>query len=297
MRIVRSRTWPQVSASASPGRSPAYARSDSQGSPLVDFSYSYELESRETQAVRSGGGLTTETMNYVYDILGRLSELTLPSGIVRRYFFDLDSNRTEITENGQTTETYTYDPNNPNSLGVDQLTSATGPNRTFAYRADGETTQRGSDSLSWDGWGRHTGGSFGGTTVTYQFDPLGFRRLRTADGATTHYRLSGLFETDSAGAIQLTDIDGPAGDLAHYAGPPITSTAATYLYYNGHGGLAATSDQAGARTDAYTYDRSGRRFRRSHRIRRSSALQAAGTRSSTRVHRSLRWASARMTQP
>ena len=73
---------------------------------------------------------TQETTSYVYDELGRLSELTLPNGTVRRYLFDLDSNRTQITENGQEVAFYTYEPTQ--TPGVDQLTSVRegGPNRT-----------------------------------------------------------------------------------------------------------------------------------------------------------------------
>ena len=68
---------------------------------IADYTYSYELEGRKNQEVRSGGDLTTETNSYVYDDLGRLSQVTLPDGTVRVYGFDLDSSRTQITENGQ----------------------------------------------------------------------------------------------------------------------------------------------------------------------------------------------------
>ncbi|MEK6274323.1 MAG: PA14 domain-containing protein [Actinomycetota bacterium] len=237
-----------------PGSVPA----DSQGSPIVDFAYSYDLEGRRTQEVRSGGGLLSSTTGYAYDTLGRLSELTQPDGTLRRYFFDLDSNRTQITDNGQTVAAYTYDPNSSGSAGVDQLTSVVegGQTRTFSHRQDGEMTQRGSDTLTWDGWGRNTGGTFGGSTLSYQFDPTGFRRKRESQpsGTITHYRLGGLFQTNSSGAIQLTDVEGSQGDLAHYLGAPTTSTTVSYLYYNAHGDATATADQSGTRTSATTYD-------------------------------------------
>jgi RHS repeat-associated protein len=181
----------------------------------------------------------------------------LPDGTLRRYSFDRDSNRAQVTENGLTTATYTYDPANPNSPGIDQLTSATesGVPRSFAYRSDGEMTSRGSEALTWDGWGRLTGGTFAGpTTVSYSFDPVGFRRQRIAGGTTTRYLHGGMFETDGTGAITLTDVDGTAGDLTHFAGTPTTGTTVTYLSYNGHGDLAAEVDSAGTRTNAYTYD-------------------------------------------
>lgn len=223
-------------------------------SPLADYAYAYDLESRKTEEIRTGGGLTSETTGYGYDALGRLKTVTLPNGTARSYSFDLDSNRTAIVEDSQTVATYTYDVTE--TPGVDQLTSITagGETTTFTYDGDGNTDGRGSDTLTWDGWGRHSGGSFDGTTVTYGFDPAGFRRSRTAGATTIRYLHSGLYETDGGGTVTLTDVDGPAGDLAHYTGAPTGASTVTYLYYNGHGDLAATADDTGARTDAYTYD-------------------------------------------
>jgi hypothetical protein len=123
-------------------------------------------------------------------------------------------------------------------------------------------SKRGDDTISWDDWGRMSGGSFDTKTVSYAFDPLGRRRSRVSAGVTTQYRFAGpgeaaLFETTSAGAIQLTDVDGPAGDLAQYAGPPTSQSTVSYLHYNGYGDLAASIDDSGSRTGANTYDEFG----------------------------------------
>jgi RHS repeat-associated protein len=217
-------------------------------------------EGKRTKETRTGAGLATETTTYRYDPLGRLNQVTLPSGTVRTYCFDQDSNRTQIRTSGTcgsggATETYTYDPLNPLTDGVDQLTSRTaGVTTSYEYSADGEVTKRGTDTLAWDGYGRLSGGTYSGQTVTYTFDPVGFRRQRVSQGVTTQYRLAGQYETDSAATITLTAIPGPTGDLAHYQGPPLVGTTVVYRYYNTHGDLAATADQAGARTNAYTYD-------------------------------------------
>jgi RHS repeat-associated protein len=226
----------------------------SDASPLVDFAYSHDLEGRKTEEVRSGGGLTTETSGYSYDELGRLKTVSLPSGVSRTYNFDLDSNRTSVVENSSTVASYTYDPST--TAGVDQLTSVTegGNTRSFTYNTDGEVTAYGTKSLSWDGWGRHTGGTFAGTSVSYEFDPVGFRRKRTSGTTVTRYLHGGLLETDNTGTLTLTDIDGPAGDLAHYAGAPTTGSTVSFLYYNGHGDLAANADPGGNRTSAHSYD-------------------------------------------
>jgi RHS repeat-associated protein len=239
-----------------PGTVPA----DSQASPIADYSYTYNVDGEKTQEVRTGGGLTTETTNYGYDNLGRLTTVTLPDATNRIYSYDLDSNRTTITENGTTVATYTYDPSNPSSAGLDELTSTTqGTTTNYTYTGDGQVNGRGADTLTWDGRGRLSGGTVGGTTVSYQFDAAGFRRQRTGGATSNWYGLSGMFEgtgsTSSDTGLTNTDIDGPtSADLAHYTGLPRTSSTVLYQYYNGHGDLGAEADAAGNRTVTYAYD-------------------------------------------
>jgi len=233
---------------------------DSQGSPISDFSYTFNVDGERTQEVRTGGSLITETTTYGYDGLGRLSTATLPDGTSRVYSYDLDSNRTQITENGTTVASYTYDPTNPSSPGLDELTSVTqGSTTNYTYTGDGQTNGRGTDTLTWDGRGRLSGGTFSGTTVSYTLDPTGFRWKRVAGSTTTWYALGGMFEgngtTMSDSSLTNTDVDGAtAADLAHYSGLPRTTTAVSYEYYNSHGDLAAEADSSGNRTAAYTYD-------------------------------------------
>jgi RHS repeat-associated protein len=243
-----------------PATLPASVPADSQSSPISDFSYVFNVEGEETQEQRTGGGLTTETTSYGYDNLGRLSTVALPDGTNRVYSYDLDSNRTQIAENGSTVASYSYDPSNPSSPGLDELTSVTqGTTTNYTYAGDGQVVNRGGDTLNWDGRGRLTGGTFAGSTVSYQFDPLGFRKQRSSGSSTTWYALAGLFEgtgsSISDATLTNTDVDGPASaDLAHYAGLPRTTTTVSYEYYDRHNDLVAEADANGARTAAYTYD-------------------------------------------
>ena len=92
------------------------------------------------------------------------------------------------------------------------------------------------------------------STVSYGFDANGFRRSRTLNGTTTRYLLGGLVETTTAGTITVFDVDGPAGDLAHYTQPPTAGVNPSYLYYSGHGDLVAEADNTGTRTNTYRYD-------------------------------------------
>ena len=94
-------------------------------------------------------------------------------------------------------------------------------------------------------------------TVSYGFDPAGFRRARTLDGVTTRYLLGGLIETSTSGTISMFGVDGPAGDLARYTTAPSAAVNPTYAYFSGHGDLAVEADQAGSRTGQYRFDAFG----------------------------------------
>ena len=234
-------------------------------SPIADYAYTHDTDGRITSQTRSGGGLTAETTNYSYDPVGRLDTATLPSGTARRYTFDADSNRTTLRETPsggaeQTISSYTYDP--ATTGGVDQLTSvATGGNTTsYTYTTDGEVSSRGSDSLSWDGRGRLTGGTYAGTTVTYLYDALGRLQTRTTSSPATTRRYlyigtggEPVAETNSSGTIQLFHVEGAAGSYKQYEGPPSSGTTATLLFYDGHGNAVATTTSTGVRTNAFSY--------------------------------------------
>ncbi len=227
---------------------------------IADHAYVYDIRGKKTQETRTGGGLATEVTSYVYDALGRLADVTLPTGVFREYEFDLDSNRSAIYEtpsggNRTLVASYSYAP----AAGLDQLLAVTaGSTTNYGYTPDGQVSSRGADTLTWDGRKRLSGGTFAATTVSYTFDALGRRRSRTSGSATKRYLFAGsgapVFETNPAGTIQRTGISGPVGDLTHYVGPPDTHTTITYLYYNGHGDLAAEANNSGTRTAAYAYD-------------------------------------------
>ena len=240
----------------------------SSGGTLGDYSYSYNADGQKTEEDRTVGTGSAQTTLNGYDNLGRLNQVTLPSGTCRNYSYDLDSNRSQIQESSSgcsgsftTTATYTYDPST--TAGLDELTSQTGPTRSFSYDSDGNTTARGTDSLSWDGWGRLSTATVSGTTACYTYDPAGALKTRSYETSssdcasptgTTNYLLGDLYETNGSGTITTSYVDGPAGDLASFNGPPTTSSTISYLYYDGHGDLAAEADSSGTVTAAYTYD-------------------------------------------
>lgn len=76
----------------------------------------------------------------------------------------------------------------------------------------------------------------------------------TNASSTTNYLLGDLFETDGGGSITSSYQDGPSGDLASFNGPPTAASTVSYLYYDGHGDLAAESNSSGSRTASHSYD-------------------------------------------
>jgi RHS repeat-associated protein len=235
------------------------------GNALSDYTYTYRVDGKKTRETRSGGGFTTQTTDYTYDVAGRLSTANLPDAsnnhTLRTYTYDLDSNRVQVQDGATIIATAVYDRTNPSSPGLDELTSYTtgGSTTNYSYTSDGQVTTRGSDTLTWDGRERLIGGTFSGAVLNYGFDAAGRIRSRTSTGTTSHYRYSGaaeaaLFDTSSSGAIQMTGVDGPAGDLARYLGAPQTGTTVEFAYYTGHGDLSAAADPAGVRTATFTYD-------------------------------------------
>jgi RHS repeat-associated protein len=227
---------------------------------IADYRYAYNTDGQRTQETLTAGGQATQTTHYGYDTVGRLAQSTLPNGDCTAYSYDLDSNRNQTQawvgdcSNGiATTTTYTYTPAASTSPGVDELTSINGQSGTtnYAYTDDGQVSAYASNSISWDGWQRISGGTFAGTAVAYTYDPLGALRKRTGGSATTRYLLGDLVERNAAIVTTTSYVDGPAGDLTQFAGTP-TATP-TYLYYNGHGDLAAEADGSGNRTALHTY--------------------------------------------
>jgi len=231
-------------------------------SPLADFTYTYDQDGKRLSEIRKSGS-ASQTTSYSYDNLGRLSQVILPNGTCRNYSYDLDSNRTQIQESSSgcngpftTTASYTYDPTT--TPGLDELTKtvAGGTTTNYSYTSDGQTSSQGTTSYTWDGWGRLRTATVGSNTITYTYNPTGSLKTRTSSSPATtlNYLLGDLFETTSSGTITTSYTDGPAGDLASYAGPPTSTSSVTYLYYDAHGNLAAEASSSGSQTGNHTYD-------------------------------------------
>jgi RHS repeat-associated protein len=233
------------------------------------------LWTADAATYRTPAGTLTTTTGYGYDSLGRLQQVTRASNDCTGYWYDADSNRSQIraaSDSGcntfATNSSYAYQTGT--STPADALTSVTptgGSATGYHYTTDGQLDCRGTysgscsgDSYSWDGAGRIKSTTVAGSSVCYLYDPAGTLATRTyASGvsgcanpsSTTNYLLSDLLETDANGAVTASYTDGPAGNLASFAGPPTSASTTSYLYYNGHGDLAAELAGNGNSTHAY----------------------------------------------
>jgi RHS repeat-associated protein len=239
--------------------------------PLADYTYTYVDSSgvyqdgKEVSEVRKSGS-TSQTTTYTYDNAGRISQVLLPTGTCRNYSYDLDSNRTQTQESSTgcsgtftTTASYTYDPTT--TPGTDQLTKTVAGSTTtnYGYTNDGQTSSQGTTTFSWDGWGNLRTGTVAGNTITYAYDPNGnlIARASSSPSSTLNYPLGDQFETNAAGTITTSYTEGPEGNLASYNGPPTSTSTVTFLYYDGHGNLAAEANSSGTLTANHTYDSFG----------------------------------------
>jgi RHS repeat-associated protein len=81
-----------------------------------------------------------------------------------------------------------------------------------------------------------------------------YQRASTLVTSTKRYLLGGALETSSTGTITSFPVAGPEGDLARYPSYPRATLNPSYLYYNGHGDLAAEANHLGSRQALYSYD-------------------------------------------
>jgi RHS repeat-associated protein len=204
------------------------------------------------------------TNRYAYDIIGRLEVWTDPLLGRHRYFFDLDSNRTQITMNGANVHAYSYASNLS-----DQLTQVDGS--AFSYNPAGDTIARPADgarpaqTLGWEPHGNiQSVTSPDNASVTFVRDALGRVRERIQKDPTgavvadTRFRFAGSgsaasFETDTSNNVTKSYLSGPEGLTTVYSGN--RSGSASFVYVDIHGNIVLTADSVGAVTGGpFTYD-------------------------------------------
>jgi RHS repeat-associated protein len=213
-----------------------------------------------TQVLRSGS-IGSQTENYSYDALDRLTEVCYQaapclgsSDPFLRWTYDLVGNRETQARPGLT-GTYSYD----DADRLTQLTTvqAAGPNLTtnYSYDEDGHTTAIGARSFTWNAADQITSTSEAGNSTTYAYDGLGKRISATTAASTTkylwdvNYSLPQLaLERDSSGAHLRRYVHG--NDTISMT----TSSEKFSYHYDNMGSVAHLSDSAGAVQWSYGYE-------------------------------------------
>lgn len=176
------------------------------------FTFEYNAAGRRTRRVGHDG----YTLNYAYDVAGRLASLTEgTTNELVRYTYDSAGRLILETKGNGTFTTYTYDL-------AGQLTSLTNHVSPFTYHsffkytydAKGNrltmTTVAGVTDYGYDALNQLTGVTYpGGRHVTYAYDAAGNRTVVSDNGTNTTYTANSLNQYTQAGAATFGyDTDG-----------------------------------------------------------------------------------------
>jgi RHS repeat-associated protein len=197
-----------------------------------------------------GGGApaSTQTINYGYDALNRLTGATYTSGSSYSFTYDKVGNRTSQNVGGVNT-TYTYD-------AADRLTNAGGV--SFTWDDNGNLLNDGAKSYSYDFANRLTAINGQGSSFSFGYDGLDNRFRQTINGQTTTYML------DKAAGLSQVLYDGTA---TYYYGLGRISQqkngVSDYFLTDGLGSVRQLANQSGSVSFGQAFDPFGNSIGRS----------------------------------
>ncbi len=189
--------------------------------PGGDWSFTYNSQNLPTTISEPNGTLTVQygidgnitqivdqtgfTTNYLYDSVGRLSELTDANGdLIESYTYDPAGNVISETKGNGTSTTYQYNADG----AVTEITNlspgaAINSQMTYAYNAVGEVTSMTSGgvttSYGYDADGELISASSPGDVIQYAYDPAGNRTSVTDNGVVTNYTSNSVNEYTQVG--------------------------------------------------------------------------------------------------
>nr|WP_321402498.1 RHS repeat-associated core domain-containing protein [uncultured Desulfobacter sp.] len=241
--------------------------------------YSYDSLNRLEDIVEAG---TTTLAAYTYDSLSRRSSTTFDNGVTTTvsyepdnvisamafqfsgqavtfdYTYDQAGNRVSFTA---TDDRFVYNPlaNETKTYTVNNLNQYTEINTTSpAYDLNGNMISKGSAAFDYDSENRLIEAITTDTTSSYTSDPMGRRRSKTVNTATTSYLYDGdnvIMEYDQSGAMARRFVYGPMVDEPVCM---ITPSARYYYHADALGSVVALSDTSGSLAETYAYSPFGK---------------------------------------
>ena len=190
-------------------------------SPSGDWSFAYNSENLPATITEPYGTLTVRygidgnitqivdqtgfTVNYGYDSVGRLSDITdANDNLIESYSYDPAGNVLSETKGNGTSTAYQYNRDE----AVTEITNlapgdAINSQMTYAYNAVGEvtsmTTGGVTTSYGYDADGELTSASSPGDTILYAYEPDGNRTSVTDNGVVTDYTSNSMNEYTQVG--------------------------------------------------------------------------------------------------
>jgi len=214
---------------------------------LATVDYTYDNVGNRLSAISSQQSAASN-FAYTYDPLSQLDTVTEPTQGNWNYDYDAVGNRTQVID---PTGTTSYSPNNLNQY-------ATVGSTTYQYDPNGNLTNDGTWTHTYDSENRLVSSSAVGSSGTYTYDAFGRRISKTVNGQTTKFTWDG----DQL----LEELDGAGNQTAEYVyGPGIDEplrmergTTKTYYHPDGLGSVSQLTDKTGKVVEQYTYDAYGK---------------------------------------
>lgn len=218
--------------------------------------YGYDGNGNQTKVVTPAGQITTS----VFDADNELTKVVRPDGTSLAYTYDPDGNQLTQTNGAGQTTSYTYDAVNRQitvanplhqvtKFGYDlngnrtSLTNPAGQTTSYSYSAANQLTKIGYASASTP-------------DISYTYNADGYRVAMTDGSGTSAYTYDDLgrlsSQTNGAGATVRYGYD-DAGDITSITYPSGKTVTQTY---DGSGNLVRISDWLG-KTFTFSYDHNG----------------------------------------
>ncbi len=201
--------------------------------------------------------MSTGDITYNYDNIYQLTNYDNANAVANKqvaYNYDTAGNRSSVVADA----TINYTPNDLN-----EYTSVSGIS-TMGYDANGNMTQKGSKTLTWDYNNRLSGASIGSKTIAYNYNHNNLRVGKNVNGAVTHYYYNGkklfaegdgtkilkIYTSDDEGALGMTrKIYTSSGTFSHFQ--------RLYYLFDNLGSVTALTDDTGRPVQYYQYDAYG----------------------------------------